>query len=159
MMDDAARKHVLEQFPYGLYAITVGAGGDEHAMTANWVMQVSFDPPMVAVAIENTSKTIGMIRDARHFAVNLFQHTQRDLAAKLGRTSAQAPQKLKGLKTKPVDATPVLADALGWVVCRLVVTLPAGDHTVVLGEVTEAGVEHQEAHALTLEATGFSYGG
>jgi flavin reductase (DIM6/NTAB) family NADH-FMN oxidoreductase RutF len=114
---------------------------------------------MVAVAIENTSKTIGLIRDARHFAVNLLQDGQRDLAAKLGRTSAQAPQKLKGLKTKPAGSTPVLADALGWVACRLVATLPAGDHTLVLGEVIDAGADHPDAHALTLETTGFSYGG
>jgi len=53
----------------------------------------------------------------------------------------------------------VLADALGWVACRVVATLPAGDHTLVLGEVVNAGVEHADAHALTLEATGFSYGG
>jgi len=158
-VDEAARKAILQQFPYGLYAVTVAHGGEEHGMTANWVTQASFDPPMLAVAIENRSKTIGMIRDARRFAVNLLQHTQRDLAAKLGRTSDQAPQKLKGLKTKPVGSTPVLADALGWLVCRLVATLPAGDHTLVLGEVVEAGLEHQDAHALTLEATGFSYGG
>jgi len=158
-VDEAARKLILQQFPYGLYAVTVGHGGEEHGMTANWVTQASFEPPMVAVAVENTSTTIGLIRDARRFAVNLLQHTQRDLAAKLGRTSAKAPQKLKGLKTKPVAQTPVLADALGWVVCRLVATLPAGDHTLVLGEVIDAGVEHGDAHALTLETAGFSYGG
>ena len=158
-MDEAARKLVLERFPYGLYAVTVAYGGEEHGMTANWVMQASFDPPMVVVAIENTSKTIGLVRDARQFALNLLQDTQRDLAAKLARTSEQAPQKLKGLKTKPVGSTPVLADALGWVACRVVATLPAGDHTLVLGEVVNAGVEHADAHALTLEATGFSYGG
>src|SRR2546426_11801497 len=100
-------------------------------MTANWGMQRVLKPPMVAVAVENTSKTIGMIRDAHHFGVNVLQSSQRELAGKLGRSSEQAPQKLKGAKTKPagVAATPGLADALGWVVCRLVATLPAGVHT------------------------------
>jgi len=27
-------------------------------MTANWLMQAAFDPPMVVVAVENTSKTL-----------------------------------------------------------------------------------------------------
>src|SRR5437899_9355581 len=112
-------------------------------MTANWVTQASFDPPMVVVAVENTSKTIGMIRDAHHFAVNVFLQGQRELAGKLGRSSANTPQKLKGIKTKPgpVSGAPILAEALGWVECRVVATLPAGDHTLVLGEVVEAGVE------------------
>src|SRR5205809_4885415 len=159
-MDEAAKKTVLRQFPYGLYVVTVAHGGEEHGMTANWVTQAAFEPPMVAVAVENTSRTIGMIRDAHHFAVNLLQQSQRELAGKLGRSSAQAPQKLKGIRTKPAPGagTPVLADGLGWVECRLVTTLPAGDDSLVLGEVIEAGVEH-EGTPLTLQEAGFKYSG
>jgi flavin reductase (DIM6/NTAB) family NADH-FMN oxidoreductase RutF len=160
-MDEAAKKTVLRQFPYGLYAVTVAHEGEEHGMTANWVTQASFDPPMVVVAVENASKTIGMIRDSHHFAVSVLQQGQRDLAGKLGRTSDQAPNKLKGIKTKPapVSRTPVLAEAIGWVECRVVATLPAGDHTLVLGEVIGAGVENEAAPALTLQEAGFKYSG
>ena len=160
-MDDTAKKTILQHFPYGLYALTVKHGGDEHGMTANWVTQTSFQPPMVAVAVENDSKTIGMVRDAHYFALSLLQHGQRDLAAKLGRTSEQAPNKLKGIKTKPTptSGTPILAEALGWVECRVVATLPSGDHTLVLGEVIAAGVERDSVAPLTLQETGFSYSG
>lgn len=158
-MDAAATKAILEQFPYGLYVVTVAHDGDEHAMTANWITQASFEPPMLVVAIENTSRTIGLIRDARHFAVSLLTTEQRDLAGKLGRSSEQAPQKLKGVKTKPAPAahTPVLAEAVGWVECRAVASLPAGDHTLVLGEILEAGVENADATPLTLKEAGFKY--
>jgi flavin reductase (DIM6/NTAB) family NADH-FMN oxidoreductase RutF len=111
--------------------------------------------------VENDSKTIGLIRDARYFGLNVFQQGQRELAAKLGRTSGKAPNKLKGVTTKPGPASgaPVLADALGWLECRLIATLPAGDHTLVLGEVVDAGVEHATPAALTLQETGFQYAG
>jgi flavin reductase (DIM6/NTAB) family NADH-FMN oxidoreductase RutF len=160
-MDEAAKKTVLRHFSYGLYALTVKHGGEEHGMTANWVTQASFDPPMVVVAVENTSKTVAMIRDAHHFAVNVLLEGQRELAGKLGRSSANTPQKLKGIKTKPapISGAPVLTDALGWVECRVVATLPSGDHTLVLGEVVAAGVEHEGAEPLTLEETGFKYSG
>lgn len=168
-MDEAAKKTILRHFPYGLYVVTVaaggtggagGAGGEDHGMTANWVMQAGFDPPMVVVALENTSKTLGMIRDSRHFAVNVLLDSQRELAGKLGRSSEQAPQKLKGIKTKPapVAGAPVIADCLGWVECRVVATLPSGDHTLVLGEVVAAGVEH-DGKALTLQEAGLKYSG
>ena len=160
-MDDAAKKTVLGHFPYGLYAVTVKHDGEDHGMTANWVTQTSFQPPMVAVAVENDSKTIGMVRDAHYFAVSVLQHGQRDLAGKLGRSSGQAPNKLKGIKTKPAPASgaPILAEALGWVECRVVATLPSGDHTLVLGEVVAAGVEREGVAALTLQEAGFSYSG
>ena len=159
-MDQDAKKTVLRHFPYGLYAVTVAHGGEEHAMTANWLTQASFEPPMVVVAIENTSRTIGMIRDSHHFAINVFLKGQRDLAGKLGRSSEQTPQKLKGIKTKPapVSGAPVLVDCLGWVECRVVASVPAGDHTLFLGEVVAAGVEH-EGEPLTLEEAGFKYSG
>jgi flavin reductase (DIM6/NTAB) family NADH-FMN oxidoreductase RutF len=159
-MDETAKKTILRHFPYGLYVVTVAHDGEDHGMTANWITQAAFEPPMVVVAIENLSKTIGMVRNSHHFALNLLLSGQRDLAGKLGRSSGQAPQKLKGLKTKPapVSGVPVLAEALGWVECRVVATLPAGDHTLVLGEVVSAGVEH-EGEPLTLAAAGFKYAG
>ena len=160
-MDTAAKKTVLSRFPYGLYALTVAHAGEEHGMTANWVTQTSFEPPMVAVAVENVSRTIGMIRDARHFVVTLFPADQRELAAKLGRSSANVPNKLKGIKTKPApnSSAPILADGLGWLECRLVATLPAGDHTLVLGAVIEAGLEHADAQPLTVQQAGVEYAG
>ena len=159
-MDDAANKAILRHFPYGLYVITVARDGEDHGMTANWLTQAAFEPPMAVVAIENTSKTIAMIRDAHHFGINLLLSGQRELAGKVGKSSEQAPQKLKGIKTKPapVSGTPVLVDALGWVECRVVATLPAGDHTLVLGEIIGAGVEH-EGQPLTLHEAGFKYSG
>lgn len=160
-MDLAAKKTVLHHFPYGLYVVAVSRNGEEHAMTASWVTQAAFEPPMVVVAVENGSKTIGMIRDAHAFAVSVLASGLRDLAGKLGRSSAQSPHKLKGVKTKPapVSKAPVLVDACGWLECRVVATLPAGDHTLVLGEVVEAGVEREDAQALLLAEAGLSYSG
>src|SRR5437879_574659 len=110
----AAKKSGLRPFPDGLFVVTVAHDGDDHGMTANWLTQAAFEPPMVVVAIENTSRTIGMVRDSHHFAVNLLLKGQRDLAGKLGRSSDQAPQKLKGIKTKPapVSGEQVLVDSL-----------------------------------------------
>src|SRR5438876_266166 len=129
-MNEGAKETVLSHFTYGLYAVTVKREGDEHGITANWISQASFDPPMVVVAVESRSKIIELIRDAHHFAINVFHEGQRDLAEKLGRAGAGASQKLKGIKTKPAPASgaPVLADALGWVECRVVATLPSGAH-------------------------------
>lgn len=130
-------------------------------MTANWVTQAAFEPPMVAVSVENTSRTIGLIRDAHYFAVNVLAAGQREVAGKLGRSSTKAPDKLKGVKTRPspLSKSPILADAVGWVECRAVASLPAGDHTLVLGEVVEAGVERGDSPALKLQETGFKYSG
>src|SRR5256886_12778343 len=98
-MNAAAKQTVLRLFTYGLYALTVKREGDEHGITANWVSQASFDPPMVVVAVESTSKKIEMIPDAPHFSINGFYQGQRDVAAKLRGRPPSASPPLKRINT------------------------------------------------------------
>ena len=159
-MNESDKQTVLRLFPYGLHAITVRSGDDLHAIAAAWVMQVSFAPPMVVVAAESESRCLPMIRDAKAFAVNVLGAEQRELASRLGHGSGADTQKLSGVPTRPAPVTgaPVIEACLGWMECRLVATMPAGDHTLVLGEVVEAGVE-REGLPLTLAETGMKYSG
>ena len=159
-MDESATKTILRHFPYGMYAVTVMSEGEDHGITANWVMQAAFTPPMLVAALENDSKCLPMIRDARAFAVNVLAAGQRDLAVLLARSSSHHPYKLHGVPARPAPVTgaPILTEGLGWLECRLVATMPAGDHTLVLGEVVDAGLE-REGQALTLGETGMKYAG
>lgn len=160
-MDEAAKKTVLRHFQYGLYVVTVMAEGEDHGMTANWVTQAAFEPPMIVVALENDARTLTLIREARAFAVNVLAQDQRELAARLGRSSQKMPHKLADIAHRPgpVTGSPILkSGVLGWLECRLVTTMPAGDHTLALAEVLEAGVE-AEGRPLTLSETGMKYAG
>jgi flavin reductase (DIM6/NTAB) family NADH-FMN oxidoreductase RutF len=159
-MDEAAKRTVLRKFTYGLYAITVRDGEHRNAFTANWVSQVSFEPPMVMVSVENDGESIKLIQASGRFAVSAFQAGQRELAGALGRKSRNAPNKLDGVATTDSPGgLPILQDALGWLECRVAGKLPAGDHTLYLAEVVEAGVVHEEAEGLTMKETGFRYFG
>jgi flavin reductase (DIM6/NTAB) family NADH-FMN oxidoreductase RutF len=157
-VNEIDKQTVLRLFPYGLHAVTVRAGDGRHAIAAAWVMQASFAPPMMVVSTESESRCLPMIRDAKAFAVNVLGTEQRELASRLG--GGASAQKLSEAPTRPapVTGTPVITSCLGWLECRLVATMPAGDHTLVLGEIVEAGVE-REGLPLTLAETGMKYSG
>jgi flavin reductase (DIM6/NTAB) family NADH-FMN oxidoreductase RutF len=162
-MDQDAKKKVLRRIVYGLYAFGVQddeAEGGAHAMTVNWVTQVSFEPPMIAVAVENESRSLPLVRRARSFALSILPTGTRQLAGKLGRSSANVPNKLDGVEhhPAPVTGSPVLDEATGWLDCRMVSEQPAGDHVVIVAEVVEAGMQREEK-TLTLEEAGFRYAG
>ncbi len=158
-MDEVAKRTVLEWFTYGLYAIGVRLGDERNAFTANWVMQASFLPPMVAVAVEHDGQSLGMIRESGVFTVNVYEATQRRMAGRLARPAARAPQKIEETDYRDgVTGAPVIADCLGYVECRVAGELASGDHTLVLGEVVEAGV-FREGEPLTMRGAGFSYAG
>ncbi len=158
-MNEQAKTKVLEWFSYGLYAIGVRRGDELNAFTANWVMQTSFEPPMVAVAVENDGASIGMMRESRVFSVNVFDADQRREAGRLARPYSRAPEKIDELGHREgATGAPVLTDALGYVECRIVAEVETGDHTLVVGEVVDAGVFH-EGEPLTIQAAGFHYAG
>ena len=158
-MDEAAKKTILRKFTYGLYAVTVRDGEQRNAFTANWVSQVSFEPPMVMVAVENDGASIHLIEASGLFALNAFATGQRELAGSLGRKFRNVPNKLEGIATfDSPTGLPLLSDALGWLECRVRGKLPAGDHTLYLAEVTEAG-QIGNADGLSMKETGFRYFG
>jgi len=158
-LDLAAKKAVLRQLSYGLYAVTVQAGGAVNAFTANWLTQASFEPPLVAVSVENDGRSIGMLRASGVFAVNVLDSGARDLAARLGKRSAQVPNKLEGVPWRAgVTGCPILLEALGVVECRLTGEVAAGDSTLFVGEVVAAEVL-REGRPLTMLEAGFRHSG
>ncbi len=158
-MDTAAKKAVLRLISYGLYAVTVAYGGERNAFTANWLAQAAFEPPMIMVSVENDGRSIALIQAGGVFTVNVLGAGQRDLARRLGRSFARDPRKLDGVAHHAgANGCPILDDALGFLECRVRGELPAGDHTVFVGEITAAGVL-REGEALTMREAGFRYSG
>ena len=159
-MDPAVKKQVLRLFTYGLYAITARDGDTVSAMTANWITQVSFEPPLLALAVQNESNSRRVIEASGAFAVNVYETGQREQAGSLGRKFAKHPEKLNEFPSQPGPATgsPLLELALGWVECRVRSSTPVGDHTLFVAEVVEAGLQ-REGTALTLQEAGFKYAG
>jgi flavin reductase (DIM6/NTAB) family NADH-FMN oxidoreductase RutF len=159
-MDAAAKKTVLRMFTYGLFAVTAKDGAGAHGMVANWITQIAFEPPMLALAVEHDSHMRTLIDMHGAFVVNVLESGQRELAGQLGKTFAKHPDKFKDLAWKPgpVTGSPIVEAGLGWVECRVVEEMTTGDHILYIAEVAEAGV-NREGTPLTLKETGFKYFG
>ncbi|MER3436695.1 MAG: flavin reductase [Chloroflexota bacterium] len=160
-LDPAAKRTVLRQFTYGLYAVSAHHAGERGIFTANWLSQASFDPPLVMVSIERDSWTLGLIRQSERFVVSTFAAGQRELAGALGKPRSRAGDKFAALGLSVVETATgdyALADALGYVVCRVLSETPAGDSVVLIGEVIEARVLN-EGEPLTMRDAGFRHAG
>jgi flavin reductase (DIM6/NTAB) family NADH-FMN oxidoreductase RutF len=159
-MDNGLKKTVLRMFTYGLYAITAKHGADISIMTANWLTQCSFEPPLLMLAVESDSHSRQVIESSGAFAVNLYESGQRDLASSLGRTFGKHPEKINEVTWKPgpLTGSPLLDTALAWVECKIISRMPAGDHILFVVEVADVGLSREGA-PLTLKETGFKYAG
>ncbi|HEX2349892.1 MAG TPA: flavin reductase family protein [Ktedonobacterales bacterium] len=159
-MDDAVKKEALRLFTYGLYAVSVRAGERRNAFTANWLSQVSFDPPLLALSVDNTASSLELIRAARRFVVNVYGAEQRELSGRLGKTLSRSPDKLEGITLgETASGQPYLRETLGWVEVAVESETPAGDSTLLLGRVVDAGMQRHGEEPLTMRAAGFRHAG
>ena len=148
-MDANTKKTVLRMFTYGLHVITTASPTDRGAFLANWVTQCAFEPPLVVVAVESDAHALGVMRASRRFAINVLESGQRELAGWFGRHTNKVGDKLanRELQTTP-SGLPLLPEALGWVECVVQTETIAGDHTLIVGEVVDAGVWREGGTAL-----------
>ena len=160
-LDPQAKKAVLRQFTYGLHAVTAAHDGERGVFTANWLTQVSFDPPLIALSVELESSTLPLIRTSGRFAVCPLAEGQRELAGALGRPKSKAGDKFEAADLHVLETesgVPVLADALGWIACQVISEIPAGDSVLLLAEVIEAAVQH-DGEPLSMRTAGFRHAG
>lgn len=151
-MSDEAATPALDLMNYGMYVVGSKGTLGLNVMAAHWLMQISFKPRLVALSVENDARTLANIRETRVFSVNIMGEDSRSLVASflqpadprkvIGRTQdgrtyvdklAGVPHKLMG------TGCPVLQEALAWFECEVEGGLPVGDHTLVVGRITDGG--------------------
>ncbi len=167
-------RRVMEEMPYGLYIVGSVKDGEVNGMIADWVMQVSFKPRMVAVAFENDARTLGNVRANKVFTVNLLSQdddsmhlagrfAQPYFGAKVkGRPEPEAStihRKLEDVRHRRTErGCPVLEAAMAWLECEAEQFIPVGDHTLVIGRVVD-GQLLRDSEPLTSAYTGWPYAG
>ena len=127
----------LRYLTHGVYVLGTRRGRQSNAMTASWVMQTSERPPCVAVAVRGDRYSHDIVLESETFALSILRDDQVDVATHFADTSGEYHDKLQGI---PYGLTPggspFLLDCLAYLDCKVIDRARAGDHTVVVGEVT-----------------------
>ncbi len=159
MADSDPVSDALMALVYGLAVVgSKSADGEPNGMTANWMTQVSFDPRIVALAVQEDAHTRQNIESTGVFSISVLPEGSKDLSLKFTARLTSGGSRLESEPVSTFDTdTPVLDAAVAWFECRVVGSQHPGDHVVFFGEVV--GGARREGKAQTLEATGMSYGG
>jgi flavin reductase (DIM6/NTAB) family NADH-FMN oxidoreductase RutF len=156
-MDKQQLRQVLSLLPYGVYVVTSRDGERHVTMLATWISQVSFRPPLIALSLESDSQMLRTIRTHGIFSVNLLPEGGKELAASFLKPAESRENLVAGHPfTLAAHGSCILTEASGALECRAAQEVPAGDHTIVLGEVIDA-VPLGGGDPLTLRDTGWKY--
>lgn len=150
MSDIAA---LFQRLTQGVYVIGVGDAAEQNAFTAAWVIQVSFDPLLLALSVNPRHASYGLLQRGRAFSVNVLSKEQLALAAHFGRPASV--DKLASVSwTKGSTGMPLLHDAIAWFECAVEDERRAGDHVLVVGRVTGGELRDKTAIPLAYRDTG-----
>jgi len=164
-------ENILDKLTYGFYIATTRAKSEDldtrekdyiATGTVSWVMQSSFEPPMVTVAIQKDSDLNETIGKAYRFAINVLGKDNRDMINDFAKDSAVDGQKingysfLNGMKTE----SPIFDKCLGYIECEVADIIKTdGDHVLFIGKVVNHELREPEAMPLHEWETSKHYGG
>jgi flavin reductase (DIM6/NTAB) family NADH-FMN oxidoreductase RutF len=139
MIDHDLFRAVLGRFASGITVITAAApDGTPHGMTVSAFSSLSLEPPLILACIANDATMAPLLSACASFSVNILSSQQEALSR---RFAGPLDDRFAGVGyTAGELGNPVLDDVLAWLECRLVARHPAGDHTIMVGQVEHAGV-------------------
>lgn len=143
----------LGRFTNGIYVLTSFFGSEKNGMIASWVTQISYEPPMVMVAVHPGRFTHHLIEKSGLFALHVIGERQSEM---LTRFKAPEPsEKFRGLDWFEGDkGCPILKDCIAWIECEVREKSSPGNHTLFTAEILKAKVCSEDKPLCTLDLGG-----
>jgi len=139
--DAQTLRTTISYFPSGVVALLAEVGGEVKGMVASaFTVGVSVDPPLVSCAIQRSSGTWPLLKQADRIGISVLAEGQGALARQISSRNREArftdvPIRDTGSSARFIAGAPV------WFECVLFGEHSAGDHTIALLEITALGAD------------------
>ena len=145
------------QMTYGIYVLTTRHEEIINGMIASWVSQVSYDPPLILVAIHPNRYSHGLTEKSGNFVLHVIERSQKELLARF--KGADSAEKFSGIDWEPGQTgCPVLKACLAWFECSIKESYRPGNHTLFVGEVIDSACGSAGTPLCTLDYEGMYTG-
>lgn len=159
-MDPELINKVTWMIPNALALIGSAHGEEWNAMTASWVTQLSMEPVMIGVGVDNKAVTHRLITEGGSFTVNLWSPEDTKVFVKFSKPATREGDTLNGRAVRvATTGAPVFDEAVAWLDCAVRRAIDFGTHTLFAGEVVDAWAEEESDRAAAMSDTRMKYGG
>ena len=159
-MDDELINRITWKIPNALALVGSRAGDERNGMTTSWITQLSMEPVLIGIGVDNSAVTHRLITDGGSFTVNLWDSENTRPFVKFSKPATYEDGALNGWAvTEATTGAPVFTDAIAWMDCEVRHTLDLGTHTLFVGEIVAANISNDEARPASMSDTRMKYGG
>ncbi len=131
-IEPLAYRRTFSELATGVTVLSAFSDLGPVGMTANSVVSVSLDPPLVGLFPAQSSRTWPRIRATGQFCVSVLSSDQAMVSRALARVSED---RFTGVDLADRPCGPGIAGALAWIDCEIESEQLAGDHFAVIGRV------------------------
>lgn len=136
-VDGEALRRVMRRVPSPVTVVTTAGVDGPRGITIGSFTSVSLDPPLVSFNIDKAAQMHAQLEDAfDRFAVHILTDRQAHLSNHFAVPDLSSEAQFADVDYH-LDAygTPLLRSVIAVLHCDLYACYPAGDHTIVVGEV------------------------
>ncbi|WP_040495311.1 flavin reductase family protein [Ilumatobacter nonamiensis] len=159
-LDDELLNRVTWKIPNALALVGSAHDGERNGMTTSWITQLSMEPVLIGIGVDNDAVTHRLISGSGAFSLNLWDAENTRVFVKF---SKPANDDGTTLNDRPVSTAttgaPIFDEALAWMDCEVRHTLDLGTHTLFVGEIVDASINDDEATPASMNDTRMKYGG
>ena len=138
----------LQRLSYGMYVVCSKKGDRLNGQIANTVIQITSEPPIIAVSINKNNLTHEFIKESKVFTASILcQATPLSFIGHFGWKSGRDIDKLEGINYKigKTQAPIVLDNAVAYLEAKVTQEVDVGTHTIFIGELVDAEALSEDA--------------
>ncbi len=135
-LDSSDLRRAFASFATGVTVVTTRMPSLEPVgFTANSFSSVSLEPPLLLVCVANGMRSYSVFETARNFAVNILAEDQQETSRTF---ASRGADKFGAVAWRAgVTGSPLLDGVVAWFDCRVHQVVPAGDHSILIGQIED----------------------
>ena len=139
-VDPKGFRDVMSHFASGVTVVTTLCEGVPHGLTVSAFSSVSLSPPRVLICLGNDTDSKPLIDRSGSFAVHILGRDHVELGPRFAKLIPGVDDPFVGMQYRSeVTGSPILAECIAWLDCRVESAVAIGDHTIYIGDVRAAG--------------------
>jgi flavin reductase (DIM6/NTAB) family NADH-FMN oxidoreductase RutF len=160
MLDPETVNKVTWKIPNALALVGSASGEEWNAMTTSWITQLSMEPVLIGIGVDNKAVTHRLISEGGSFTVNLWSSEDTRPFVKFSKPAERDGNSLNGRAVRLSETgAPIFEEAIAWMECEVRQSHDLGTHTLFIGEIVDAGVNDDDTRAAAISDTRMKYGG
>lgn len=141
-VDSEALRTTLRLWSCGVTVVTSADSEQRLGMTASSFTSISLEPPLILVCLHKQAGTTRLVEKTGVFAVSILGAHQESLSAQFAGFSQLPEGKDRFYNVETMTAytgSPILADAIAWLDCKVFEMYDGSTHQIFVGEVMATG--------------------